>query len=88
MIEQTDGFEIMNQIMAVKIKKPNKGNNQTDRSGRSNQLRMNSNGSDFRWSDFQRVLTRQYDRNSFGLPLRDSEIPNHQNEELLVSVKN
>ena len=52
MIEQTDGFEIMNQIMAVKIKKPNKGNNQTDRSGRSNQLRMNSNGSDFRWSDF------------------------------------
>jgi len=33
------------------------------------------------------VLTRQYDRNSFGLPLRDSEIPTCHNEELLERIK-
>ena len=42
---------------------------------------------DFRWQDIQRVLTRQYDRNSFGLPLRDSEIPTSQSEELLDKLK-
>ena len=33
------------------------------------------------------MLTRQYDRNSFGLPLRESEIPNHQSEEMLERMK-
>ena len=30
---------------------------------------------DFRQQDLQRLLTRQYDRNSYGMPIRDSEAP-------------
>ena len=83
-VKESDGFDLLNQILAVKTRKASKNGGQTDRSLRSQTLRS---GADFRWQDIQRVLTRQYDRNSFGLPLRDSEIPtNYQSEEFLDRI--
>ena len=52
-IKQADGFDILNQILAIKTRKSGKSNGFTDRS-----IRSARSGQDFKWQDIQRVLTK------------------------------
>ena len=52
-IKQADGFDILNQILAIKTRKNGKSNGFTDRS-----IRSARSGQDFKWQDIQRVLTK------------------------------
>ena len=52
-IKQADGFDILNQILAIKARKSAKSNGFTDRS-----IRSARSGQDFKWQDIQRVLTK------------------------------
>ena len=57
-IKQSDEFDILNQILAIKTRKNGKnggiaGGIMSDRS-----MRSGRNGQDFKWQDIQRVLTK------------------------------